>query len=59
MPLDLTNVADQRPDKVKELAAQIKSWREMAESQALPETDSTEGLSDEELQRLRSLGYIQ
>ena len=57
-PLDRTNVADQHPDRVKDLAAQIQSWREMAESQALPEADATEGLSDQELQRLRSLGYI-
>ena len=58
-PLDLTDLAGQHPEKVKKMAARIKSWREMAESQALPEADSTEGLSDEELQRLRSLGYIQ
>ena len=58
-PLDLTDLAGAHPEKVKKMAARIKSWREMAESQALPEADSTEGLSDQELQRLRSLGYIQ
>ena len=58
-PLNFTNLADQHPDRVKELADKIAAWRKTAEEQALPETDSTEGLSDEELQRLRSLGYIQ
>ncbi len=58
-PLNLKNLADQHPDRVKELADKIAAWRKIAEEQALPETDSTEGLSDEELQRLRSLGYIQ
>ena len=45
--------------RVKELADKIAAWRKTAEDEALPETDSTEGLSDDELQRLRSLGYIQ
>ena len=58
-PLDQTNVAEQRPDLVKQLTEELTAWRESAEEQALPEADSTEGLSDDELRRLRSLGYIQ
>ena len=58
-PLDQTNVADQHPDTVKQLTEELTAWREWAEEKALPEADSTEGLSDEELRRLRSLGYIQ
>ena len=58
-PLDQTNLADQHPDLVKQLSEDLIAWRKWAEENALPEADSTEGLSDEELRRLRSLGYIQ
>ena len=58
-PLDQTNVAGQHPDVVKQLGEDLTAWRKWAEENALPEADSTEGLSDDELRRLRSLGYIQ
>lgn len=58
-PLDQTNVADQHPEIVKQLGEDLTAWRKWAEENALPEADSTEGLSDDELRRLRSLGYIQ
>ena len=58
-PLDQTNVAEHHPDLVKQLTEELTVWRKSAEEQALPEADSTEGLSDDELRRLRSLGYIQ
>ena len=58
-PLDQTNVADQHPDIVKQLGEDLTAWRKWAEENVLPEADSTEGLSDDELRRLRSLGYIQ
>ena len=57
-PLDQTNLADQHPDIVKQLIEDLTVWRKWAEENALPEADSTEGLSDKELRRLRSLGYI-
>ena len=57
-PLDQTNLADQHPDIVKQLIQDLTAWRKWAEENALPEADSTEGLSDKELRRLRSLGYI-
>ena len=58
-PLDLENVADEHPDVVEKLLAELQTWREAAQAAKLPPADSTEGLSDVELQRLRSLGYIQ
>lgn len=58
-PLNLENVADEHPELVGRLKEQLKERREFAASVALPESGSAEGLSDEEIQRLKSLGYIQ
>ena len=58
-PLDLENVADKHPDVVEKLLGELEAWRGLTQAGKLPPADSTEGLSDEELQRLRSLGYIQ
>lgn len=58
-PLDRVNVADQHPDVVDKLKAALARWRETAVAAQLPESDSVEGLSEEELRKLRSLGYIQ
>jgi arylsulfatase A-like enzyme len=57
-PLTLKNVADQHPDIVERLKQEMAAWREQAEAAKLPETVSGEGMSAEELERLRSLGYI-
>ena len=58
-PLNLKNVADEHPEVVEQLKELLTERREFAASAALPESDSAEGLSDEEIQRLKSLGYIQ
>ena len=58
-PLDLNDVAEQHPDIVENLKAELKTWREMVEQAKLPEGDSVEGLPSEEIERLRTLGYIQ
>ena len=58
-PLNLKNVAGAHPEVVERLREQLTERREFAASVAFPESSSTEGLSDEELQRLKSLGYIQ
>ena len=58
-PLDATNVAEQHPDRIKELEAKLAAWREMVTEAKLPDDESTEGMSSEEITRLRSLGYIQ
>ena len=58
-PLDLTNVADAQPDVVQRLAREIERWQRIAETERLPDdAESTEGLTQEQLERLRSLGYI-
>lgn len=58
-PLDSENLAEENPQKVEELLAQLKTWRVMVEEAMLPAADSTEGLSSDELDKLKSLGYIQ
>ena len=58
-PLNLENLAEANPQVVERLAAQLEAWHKAAlEARVDPET-STEGLSVEEIQRLRSLGYVQ
>ena len=58
-PLDAADVAEQHSDRVKALEAELAAWRERTAAAQLPEEASTEGMSSEEIQRLRSLGYIQ
>ena len=58
-PLDATNVAEQHPDRIEELRAKLAAWREMVTAARLPDEESAEGMSSEEITRLRSLGYIQ
>jgi arylsulfatase A-like enzyme len=58
-PLNFNNVAADNPEVVSRLASALEKWREAALAAQLPEADSTEGLSREELERLRSLGYVQ
>ncbi len=59
-PLDQTNIAEQNPKIVEQLAKELKLWKEKAVSVKLKsDTDSTSNMSPEEIERLRSLGYIQ
>jgi hypothetical protein len=58
-PLNLKNVAAQHPDVVEKLKVQLAEWRKMTEAGKLPKGDSTEGVSSQELERLKSLGYVQ
>ena len=59
-PLNLVNVADQNPEKVKELSKLLDGWRQWVAARHLPsDAELTEGVSGEELERLRSLGYVQ
>ncbi len=58
-PLDLVNLAPQHPDIVARLARMIAGWRADCEAARLESDDETqESLSHDELERLRSLGYI-
>jgi hypothetical protein len=44
---------------VERLARTIDRWHRVAEAARLPaDADSTEGMSPEQLERLRGLGYI-
>jgi arylsulfatase A-like enzyme len=58
-PLNKQNLAADHPDVVTRLSKAIAGWRQMAIAARLKsDAESTKGLSAEELQRLRSLGYI-
>jgi arylsulfatase A-like enzyme len=58
-PLDQKNVASAHPDVVQRLAKALDGWHAMAVAARLkPDAEAAEGLSPEQLQRLRSLGYV-
>lgn len=58
-PLNMQNVAASHPEVVARLRKLLDGWRQMATAARLkPDAETTKALSAEELQRLRSLGYI-
>jgi arylsulfatase A-like enzyme len=58
-PHDQKNVAAEHPEIVERLAKELASWREMARGARLPpDSESTKGMSAEQLETLRSLGYV-
>jgi hypothetical protein len=58
-PLDKINLADKHPEIVERLAGEFKAWKEMATAARLtPDSEFEKKLSSEELEHLRSLGYI-
>ena len=58
-PLDQTNVAAQHPDVVSRLAKELDGFRKMAGAARLkPDSEATKGMSKEQLEQLRALGYI-
>ena len=58
-PLNQNNLAARHPDIVERLARDIDKWRRRAEDEQIPsEAGSLDSLSPEDVQRLRSLGYI-
>jgi arylsulfatase A-like enzyme len=58
-PLNKQNVASEHPEVVARLSKAIAGWRQMATAARIkPDAEATKGLSAEELQRLRSLGYV-
>jgi hypothetical protein len=53
-------VAAAHPEVVRDLAKRLESWRKMVAAARLkPDAETAKTLSQEELERLRSLGYIQ
>jgi arylsulfatase A-like enzyme len=58
-PLNRNDVAAQHPDVVARLSKAIAGWRQMAVAARIkPDAETTKTLTAEELQRLRSLGYV-
>jgi arylsulfatase A-like enzyme len=58
-PLDQKNVAAEHPDVVERLAKELEAWKRMATQARLkPDSEATEGMSAEQLEQLRSLGYV-
>ena len=58
-PLDLKDLAAENPDVIARLQRELERWQKSALAAKLSPQADTEGLSPDELQRLRSLGYIQ
>ncbi|HEX9637811.1 MAG TPA: sulfatase [Acidobacteriota bacterium] len=59
-PLDRVDLAARHPEIVTKLSRRLQQWRAQAEREKLPpDSESAAGLSAQELERLRSLGYIQ
>jgi arylsulfatase A-like enzyme len=57
-PLNMVNVAADNPEKVQELAGQLMRWEEGAIAVRLEEGELDQNMDPAELERLRSLGYI-
>jgi len=58
-PLDQVNLADKHPEIVERLAKEFKAWKEKATAARLtPDSELEKKLTAEQLQHLRSLGYI-
>ena len=58
-PLNKQNVAAEHPDIVARLSKLIVGWRDMATAARVKaDAETTKNMSAEELQRLRSLGYV-
>jgi arylsulfatase A-like enzyme len=57
-PMDQVDVADDNPDVVERLAAELAAWHERALAARVEETEDA-NLTPEEEARLRALGYIQ
>ncbi len=59
-PLDRTDLAVREPARVRAMAKVLADWRKAAVAARLaPDAAAAKGLGPEELERLRSLGYIQ
>ena len=58
-PLDQHDLAATEPETVNRLAADLDAWRKHAEAGKLPsDATAAESMSAEQLQHLRSLGYL-
>ena len=58
-PLNLVNIASEHPEVVERLSRILEDWYKFAQAAKLPsDEEATETLNPEELERLRSLGYV-
>ncbi|HVF59638.1 MAG TPA: sulfatase [Thermoanaerobaculia bacterium] len=58
-PLDQKNVAAAHPQVVERLAKALAGWRRQAQAARLkPDSELAKGLSKEQMEQLRSLGYL-
>ena len=58
-PLDQKNVAAEHPDVVQRLAKSLDAWHQMAQAAKLkPDSELAKGMTKEQLDQLRSLGYV-
>jgi hypothetical protein len=59
-PLDQTDVSAEHPELVARLARDLRAWQSRAaRARVKPDAASAQTMSKEDLERLRSLGYIQ
>jgi arylsulfatase A-like enzyme len=59
-PLDAHDVSAAHPEVVERLRRELTAWKQVAEQGRLkPDSEAAKGLSKEEMERLRSLGYLQ
>jgi arylsulfatase A-like enzyme len=57
--LDQKDVAGEHPDQVQRLKEELARWRRWAEAARLkPDSEAAKGMTAEQLEQLRSLGYI-
>jgi arylsulfatase A-like enzyme len=58
-PLDQHDLAPQQPEVVQRLAGMLEGWqRVVKQAQLKSDTETTKGMTAEQLERLRSLGYV-
>ena len=58
-PLDQNDVASEHADVVQRLAKALDGWHQMAMAAKLkPDTEATKNMTPEQLQKLKSLGYV-
>ena len=59
-PLDQNDIASENPEIVERLSKQLDDWHAWALANKLPtDAEASEGIDAAELERLRSLGYVQ
>jgi arylsulfatase A-like enzyme len=59
-PWNRVNIAAEKPEIVKRLSILLEDWHKFAEAARLPSNEKAiEGMDSDELERLRSLGYVQ